>query len=115
MGVMIGTCFLLVGCLFGKSAPDLFVLLPPSILGVMLVFIGIEHAMLMHDVIDSRQDLFITLAVGTIAGATTNIFAATVVGFFLILLLKIPAASGISREPVTIDSGSAGNELRKAW
>ncbi len=101
MGVMIGTCFLLVGCLFGKSAPDLFVLLPPSILGIMLVFIGIEHAMLMHDVIDSRQDFFITLAVGTIAGATSNIFAATVVGFFLILLFKVTAASGISREPVT--------------
>ncbi len=100
MGVMIGTCFLLVGGLFGKSASDLFVLLPPSILGIMLVFIGIEHAMLMHDVIGTRQDLFITLAVGTIAGATSNIFAATVVGFFLIILFKVTAASGISRESV---------------
>ena len=57
MGVMIGTCFILVGILFGKSAPDIFVLLPPSILGIMLVFIGIEHAMLMHDVITDRVSI----------------------------------------------------------
>ncbi len=103
MGVMIGACLLLVGGLFGKSAPDLFVLLPPSILGIMLVFIGIEHAMLMHDVIDSRQDLFITLAVGTIAGATSNIFAATIVGFFLILLFKATSTSGMFGETATIE------------
>jgi len=82
--VIIGSCFVLVGVLFGKSAPDLFVLLPPSILGIMLVFIGIEHGMLMQDVINSRRDLFVTIAIGTIAGATGNIFAATVAGFVLL-------------------------------
>ncbi len=100
MGLMIGIGLVLIGALFGKSAPDLFVLLPPSILGIMLVFIGIEHAMLMHDIVDSRHDLFVTLAIGTIAGATSNIFAATVVGFFLILLFKLTSVGGMSRETV---------------
>jgi len=89
MGIIIGSCFVLVALMFGESAPALFVLLPPSILGIMLVFIGIEHGMLMQDVIDSRQDLFITLAIGTIAGATGNIFAATVIGFTLLFLFRI--------------------------
>lgn len=101
MGVIIGSCFVLVGLLFGKSAPALFVLLPPSILGIMLVFIGIEHGMLMQDVIDSRQDLFITLAIGTIAGATGNIFAATVAGFALLLLFRINCLRGVSGESFT--------------
>jgi SulP family sulfate permease len=95
MGVIIGTCFVLVGVLFGKSAPDLFVLLPPSILGIMLVFIGIEHGMLMQDVIESRQELFVTLAIGTIAGATGNIFAATVAGFILLMLSKLNYVKGM--------------------
>ena len=91
MGVIIGSCFVILGVLFGKSAPDLFVLLPPSILGIMLVFIGIEHGMLIQDVIGSRQDLFVTLSIGTIAVATGNIFAATVAGFVLLLLFRLNA------------------------
>jgi sulfate permease, SulP family len=89
MGVIIGVCFVAVGLLFGKSAPELFVLLPSSILGIMLIFIGIEHAMLIRDITDSREELFIALAIGTIAGATGNIFAATVAGFFLLLVIKL--------------------------
>lgn len=98
MGVIIGSCFIFAGVLFGKSAPELFGLLPPSLLGIMLVFIGIEHGMLIRDVIDSRQDLFVTLAVGITAGATGNIFAATVMGFILLLLAKIKSVSAISGE-----------------
>lgn len=101
MGLIIGSCFITVGLMFGESAPSLFVLLPPSILGIMLVFIGIEHGMLMQDVIDSRQDLFITLAIGTIAGATGNIFAATVAGFALLLLFRINCHRGLSGESFT--------------
>ncbi|MDD2737141.1 MAG: putative sulfate/molybdate transporter [Desulfuromonadaceae bacterium] len=101
MGVIIGSCFVLVGVLFGKSATELFVLLPPSILGTMLVFIGIEHGMLMQDVIDSRQELFVTLAIGTIAGATGNIFAATVVGFILILLARLNCVREVPAESFT--------------
>ncbi|MBU5613863.1 putative sulfate/molybdate transporter [Geomonas azotofigens] len=101
MGVMLGGCLVLIGALFGRSAPDLFVLLPPSILGVMLVFIGVEHAMLMQDVVDSRKDLFITLAIGTIAGTTANIFAATAIGFFLVILFKAASAGGAYTESAT--------------
>ena len=94
MGVIIGSCFVVIGVLFGKSAPDLFVLLPPSILGIMLVFIGIEHGMLIKDVIGSSRELIITLVIGTIAGITGNIFAATVVGFTLSMLLKLVCLKG---------------------
>jgi SulP family sulfate permease len=89
MGVIIGSCLVAAGVLFGKSAPHLFVLLPPSILGTMLIFIGIEHGMLIRDIVDSRDELFVALAIGTIAGASGNIFAATMTGFCLFLLLKL--------------------------
>jgi SulP family sulfate permease len=91
MGVIIGSCLVAAGVLFGKSAPDLFVLLPSSILGTMLIFIGIEHAMLIRDIVDSRDELFVALAIGTIAAATGNIFAATATGFCLFLLMKLRA------------------------
>lgn len=93
MGVIIGSFLVAAGVLFGKSAPDLFALIPSSILGVMLIFIGIEHAMLIRDIVDSREELFVALAIGTIAGATGNILAATVAGFFLLLLLKLKTAA----------------------
>jgi len=84
MGIMIGTLLLAVGLLFGQSAPQLFVLVPPAILGVLLIFIGIEHAMLIRDILDARGELFVTIAIGTIAAATGNILAGTAAGFCLL-------------------------------
>lgn len=101
MGVIIGSVLLLIGVLFGQSAPGLFVLLPSSLLGTMLVFIGIEHGMLIQDVVGSRQDLFVTLAIGTIAGATGNIFAATVAGFMLLLLFRFDCVKEVSGSSVS--------------
>jgi len=95
MGVIIGSFFVVIGVFFGKSAPNLFALIPSSILGIMLVFIGIEHGMLIQDVVDSRQELFVTLAIGTIAGATGNIFAATLAGFILLLLSRLNCVRGV--------------------
>ncbi|HEY6007442.1 MAG TPA: putative sulfate/molybdate transporter, partial [Geobacteraceae bacterium] len=94
MGVMIGTCLVVAGVFFGRSAPDLFTLLPPSILGVMLVFIGIEHGMLLRDTLGSRDELFVAVAIGTIAGTTGNICAATVAGFMILLLQKLRPVPG---------------------
>lgn len=103
MGCIIGTAFLGVGLLFGKSAPDLFVLLPSSILGIMLVFIGIEHAMLINDVMGSRKELFIALTIGTIAGTTGNIFAATVSGFLLLLLFRVTCIGWLDESSIVRD------------
>ena len=79
---------------------------------IMLVFIGIEHAMLMHDVIDSRQDLFITLAIGTIAGATSNIFAATIAGFFLMILFRVASAGRIPGETATTKAPASWSAIK---
>ena len=94
MGVMIGICLVVAAVFFGRSAPDLFTLLPPSILGVMLVFIGIEHGMLLRDTLGSRDELFVAVAIGTIAGTTGNICAATVAGFMILLLQKLKPVTG---------------------
>lgn len=94
MGVIIGTCLVAVGVLFGKSAPDLFVILPPAILGTMLIYIGIEHGMLIRDIVASRDEFFVALLIGTVAGTTGNIFAATISGFVLLLLLKLKVEKG---------------------
>jgi SulP family sulfate permease len=93
MGVVIGSFLVAAGVLFGKSAPDLFVILPSSVLGTMLIYIGIEHAMLIRDIVAVRDEFFVALAIGTIAGATGNIFAATVTGFSLLLLLRLKEMS----------------------
>ncbi|MHC4599086.1 MAG: molybdate transporter family protein, partial [Planctomycetota bacterium] len=79
--LMIGPLFILAGVLLGGEAHLLFGVIPLSVLGALLVFAGIQLALMILDVRD-RKDLFITLAMLGIALATN-----LAVGFAAGLLL----------------------------
>ena len=52
---MIGLMILVVGLLFGPRAPLFLSLIPLSVLGVLLVIVGIYHALLIRDVKAKKQ------------------------------------------------------------
>lgn len=79
---VIGSVCLLLA-LFGASAVGLLKLIPTTILGVFLIYVGIQHAGLLRDIVKNRGYLLIAVAVGLVALATTNLTVGFLVGFGL--------------------------------
>ncbi len=86
--LMIGGLLLALGLLFGSTALSFFSLIPLSVLGVLLVIVGIYHAFLIRDLKAKRQ-----LAVaGTVAVVTItlgNLAYGFAAGILLYNLLKL--------------------------
>jgi len=76
-----GVCLLLA--LFGGSAVGLLKLIPMTVLGVFLIYVGIQHAAFLRDIVRNRTWLFIAICVGGVALATTNLTWGFLVGFAL--------------------------------
>lgn len=76
-----GVCLLLA--LFGASAVGLLKLIPMTVLGVFLIYVGIQHAAFLRDIVRNRVYLLIAVAVGLVALATTNLTWGFLVGFAL--------------------------------
>lgn len=86
--LMIGTLFVIVAVVFGKMAISLFGLIPNSILGVLLLFAGLELAMLIKDVTE-KKDLFVAFLIAGIALATMNMGIAFIVGIAARYIVEI--------------------------
>ncbi len=86
--VFLGLLLVLLGLLFGQSAVNLLALIPLSILGVLLIYVGIEHAMLISDLVGQRKELFITMLIGALSMVTGNIFYAFVTGMVIHWLIR---------------------------
>jgi MFS superfamily sulfate permease-like transporter len=71
--VFIGGMFVLLALLFGKSLPDLCRLLPIPVLGALLIHIGVQHARLVRDVLDSAHESAVVAAIGLVTLATGNL------------------------------------------
>lgn len=71
--VFIGGLFVLLAFLFGKSLPDLCRLLPIPVLGALLIHIGVQHARLVRDVLDSAHESAVVAAIGLVTLATGNL------------------------------------------
>jgi SulP family sulfate permease len=69
--------------LFGHSALGLLGLIPMTVLGVFLIYVGIQHAAFVRDIVKNRGWLFIAIVVGLVALATTNLTWGFLVGFVL--------------------------------
>ena len=102
--IYLGILLILLGLLFGQSAVNLLALVPLSILGVLLITVGIEHAMLISDLAREKGEVFITLLIGALSIVTGNIFYAFVVGMVINVLLK--------KLPGFIRAESPGSEER---
>lgn len=86
-GIIIGVLFLGLS-LFGKGVSEILKLIPHSILGIMLLYVGFKHAFLIKDLKDKRE-LLLALGIGLIGGLTGNLALAYGVGIGIWYLLRI--------------------------
>ena len=85
--IMIGGIFLVIALGFGKMGIALLSSIPNGILGVLLLFAGLELALLIRDV-TGKKEFFITFLVAGIGLATTNMGIAFFIGILAQGLLK---------------------------
>jgi MFS superfamily sulfate permease-like transporter len=79
--VILGIIVLLLGLFFSDSVATIFKFFPPSILGVILFFTGLELASMVRDIGSKRADIYIMLV--TAGFAMWNMGAAYLVGLAL--------------------------------
>jgi SulP family sulfate permease len=87
-----GVCILLA--LFGRAAVGVLKLIPAAVLGVLLVYVGIQHAAYLRDILRRPLLLVIAAGVGVVSLLTTNLMWGFLTGFLLqgLLLVILPAA-----------------------
>jgi SulP family sulfate permease len=84
--LIIGGIFVLLALVFGENTVAILKLLPFSLLGVLLVFAGLQLALMIQDLQD-RKDLFVALLMLGIALAT-NLGVAFIVGIAVAYAFK---------------------------
>lgn len=82
-----GVCLLLA--LFGGGAVVALRLIPKAVLGVFLVYVGIQHGFLIRDIFFRKRSIFIAVCVGVVSLVKTNLTYGFVVGFLLEVFLTI--------------------------
>lgn len=85
--ILIGVLFVLIALAFGRIGVSLLTSIPNAVLGVLLLFAGLELALLVMDV-KERRDFFITFLIAGIGLATTNMSIAFASGIAVSWLLK---------------------------
>jgi len=81
--LFIGGLFVALALLFGKSIPHLFGFLPSSVLGILLIYVGFEHARLIGDVLEVSHELVVAVSIGLMTLLTGNLAVAFVTGIVL--------------------------------
>jgi SulP family sulfate permease len=96
---VIGVICLLLA-LVGQSAIALLRLIPTAVLGVFLIYVGIQHAAFIRDIIARKAFLLIAACVGIVSLVTTNLTFGSLVGFVLygIFLLFQKRAATVAGE-----------------
>jgi SulP family sulfate permease len=84
--VIIGGIFIVLALVFGENIVAILKLLPFSLLGVLLVFAGLQLALMIQDLRD-RKDLFVALLMLGIALAT-NLGVAFIIGIIAAYAFK---------------------------
>lgn len=101
--LVVGGLFVTLALLFGKSIASLVGLLPPPLLGTLLVYIGLEHARLVGDIVAFPRELGIAAVIGLLTLVSGNLAVAFAAGIALNvagrqLLWKDPPAEAASEE-----------------
>ena len=84
---MIGVLFLIFALFLGKIGISLLSAIPNSVLGILLLFAGIELALLIKDITD-KKDLFVAILIAGIGFATTNMGIAFFVGILVLFIIE---------------------------
>jgi hypothetical protein len=74
-------CLLLA--LFGRDAVTVLDFIPTAILGVFLVYVGLQHAWLIRDIVSVPASLAISASVGLVSVIAINLSYGFVAGFLL--------------------------------
>ena len=82
-----GLCILLA--FFGRAAIGVLHLIPIAILGVFLIYVGIQHAAYLRDIVNRVPLLLIAGCVGAVSLLTTNLMWGFLTGFGLEAILLI--------------------------
>lgn len=85
--LMIGALFTLLALAFGRIGIQVLSSIPNAILGVLLVFAGLELALLIRD-IDDKRDLFLAFLIAGVGFGTTNMGIAFFAGILVDALMK---------------------------
>jgi SulP family sulfate permease len=86
--LFIGGAFLLSALFLGESISSLAGMFPLSVLGGLLIHIGVRHAALVRDVLECGHDFVISAGIGFLTLFTGNLAIAFVVGILANLLLR---------------------------
>lgn len=79
---VIGAVCLLLA-FFGRGAVGLLSLIPTAILGVFLVYVGVQHGALIRDILKRKRALGIAVCVAVVSLVRTNLTYGFVAGFIL--------------------------------
>jgi len=87
--------------LIGGGALRLLNLIPTALLGVFLVYVGIQHGALVRDIIPNRMHLFIAACTGLVSLARSNLTYGFAVGFAMqgLVALAAKARASATRKP----------------
>lgn len=85
--IMIGLVFIIIGLFLGKAAISILSSIPNAVLGIFLLFAGIELALMIKDITD-KNHLFIAIFIAGIGFATTNMGVAFFSGIIVLYLIK---------------------------
>jgi len=80
--IIIGTTFIILALVFGKIAIVILSVIPNAVLGILLLFAGLELAMLILDVRE-KKSIFIVLIVAGLGFTTHNMFLAFMFGILI--------------------------------
>jgi len=86
--VIIGSLYLGLSLIFRNGVTEIFKLIPHSIIGIMLFYVGFKHASLISDLKD-KKEIFIALGIAIIALFTNNLAIAYGLGIALWYSLRI--------------------------
>lgn len=96
--LVIGGILLALGLVFGRAALPMLSLIPLSVLGSLLVIIGVYHSLLVRDLKDKED-----IAIAAIVGGTTIILGNLAIGFIAGLLLYYLLK--LAKAPAKVSSG----------
>jgi SulP family sulfate permease len=86
--IMVGIPFLALALFVDGNILPIISLIPYSALGILVIFTGVQHALLVRDLKD-RGEILIAFVVGIIGMATTNLSLGLVSGLGLYLALNL--------------------------
>lgn len=102
--LVVGGAFLLSALLLGPSISSLAGMFPLSVLGALLIYIGVRHAALIRDVMECGHEFIVAAGIGLLTLFTGNLAIAFVVGILANLVLR--KLLGISLWEVPEEHGS---------